>query len=50
MQGSGSYHPGGFNAACVDGSVRFIHPNIDGRVWMAMATIAGEEVLPNLGF
>lgn len=50
MQGSGSYHPGGFNAAFVDGSVRFIHQNIDGRVWMAMATIAGEEVLPNLGF
>jgi prepilin-type processing-associated H-X9-DG protein len=46
-QGSGSYHPGGFNAAFADGSVRFIHQNIDGRVWMAMATIAGDEVLPS---
>jgi prepilin-type N-terminal cleavage/methylation domain-containing protein len=46
-QGSGSYHPGGFNALVIDGSVRFIHQNIDGRVWMAMATIAGGEVLPN---
>jgi prepilin-type N-terminal cleavage/methylation domain-containing protein/prepilin-type processing-associated H-X9-DG protein len=47
IRGTGSYHPGGSNAVFADGSVRFVHQNIDGRVWMALATIAGGEVLPN---
>jgi prepilin-type N-terminal cleavage/methylation domain-containing protein/prepilin-type processing-associated H-X9-DG protein len=42
-----SFHSGGFNTVFCDGSVRFIQANIDGRIWMALATIAGGEVLPN---
>jgi prepilin-type N-terminal cleavage/methylation domain-containing protein/prepilin-type processing-associated H-X9-DG protein len=41
------FHPGGFNSVFADGSVRFIPQNIDGRVWMALATIAGGEVIPS---
>jgi prepilin-type processing-associated H-X9-DG protein len=42
-----SLHPGGANAVFADGSVRFLSQNLDGRLFMALATIAGEEVLPN---
>jgi prepilin-type processing-associated H-X9-DG protein len=42
-----SLHTGGANAGFADGSVRFISNSLDGRVFMALATIAGGEVLPN---
>jgi prepilin-type N-terminal cleavage/methylation domain-containing protein/prepilin-type processing-associated H-X9-DG protein len=42
-----SFHAGGANALFADGSVRFVSQNLDGRLFMALATIAGEEVLPN---
>lgn len=40
----GSLHPGGVNAAFVDGSVRFIAQTIERPVARAMSTIAGDEV------
>ena len=40
-----SYHPGGVNALLGDGSVRFIKSTIDGRVWRALSTVAGGEVV-----
>jgi prepilin-type N-terminal cleavage/methylation domain-containing protein/prepilin-type processing-associated H-X9-DG protein len=46
-RGFASFHTGGANAAFTDGSVRFLSTNLDGRVFMAMATIAGGEVLPD---
>jgi prepilin-type processing-associated H-X9-DG protein len=42
-----SFHTGGANAVFGDGSVRFLSTNLDGRLYMALATIAGGEVLPN---
>jgi prepilin-type N-terminal cleavage/methylation domain-containing protein/prepilin-type processing-associated H-X9-DG protein len=42
-----SLHTGGANAVFADGSVRFMSNSLDGRVFMALATIAGGEVLPN---
>lgn len=38
-----SLHPGGVNAAMLDGSVRFVTENIDIRVWRAMGTRNGGE-------
>jgi prepilin-type processing-associated H-X9-DG protein len=45
MAGLGRAHPGGFNALFGDGSVRFIARNIDPKVFQAMLTIAGGEVV-----
>jgi len=42
-----SNHPGGVNAVLVDGSVRFVSNTVDGRVWLAVFTIAGGEVVGN---
>ena len=42
-----SFHSNGANALFGDGSVRFLNFSLNGRVFMAMATIAGEEVLPD---
>ena len=44
-----SFHPGGVNVGLLDGSVRFISDNIDGYVWRAMSTIAGND-LTNAAF
>lgn len=41
---SRSYHPGGVNAALVDGSVRLFAETIDLTVWRALATRDGGEV------
>jgi len=41
----GSLHPGGVNAAFVDGSVRYIMQNVERSVARAMSTIAGDEVV-----
>jgi prepilin-type processing-associated H-X9-DG protein len=45
MAGLGHAHPGGFNAVFVDGSVHFIAGSIDPKVFHAMLTIAGGEVV-----
>jgi prepilin-type processing-associated H-X9-DG protein len=42
----GGYHPGGANVLMADGSVRFLRETIDPRVFEAMATIAGGEMVP----
>jgi prepilin-type N-terminal cleavage/methylation domain-containing protein/prepilin-type processing-associated H-X9-DG protein len=46
-RGFASLHPGGANALFADGSARFLSSSLDGRVFMALATIAGGEVVPN---
>ncbi len=40
-----SYHPGGVNASFCDGSVRFFKNSIALRVWYALGTRAGGEVI-----
>ena len=40
-----SYHPGGVNAALVDGSARFFPDSTEMAVWRALATINGGEVV-----
>jgi len=40
-----SYHPGGVNALLGDGSVRFVKDTLDGRIWRALGTVGGGEVL-----
>ncbi|MFM7846060.1 MAG: DUF1559 domain-containing protein [Planctomycetota bacterium] len=42
---SRSFHPGGVNIGLTDGSVRFLAQSVDGRVWQALATRAGGEVV-----
>ncbi len=46
-RGFASFHPGGANAVFADGSVRFMSNSLDGRVFMALATIASGEVVPS---
>ncbi|MBI3466631.1 MAG: DUF1559 domain-containing protein [Planctomycetes bacterium] len=44
-----SLHAGnGANMLNADGSVRYVNKTLDGRVYMALATIAGGEVLPEV--
>jgi prepilin-type processing-associated H-X9-DG protein len=45
MMGPSSNHPGGINAAFLDGSVRFIKDSINQTTWWATATKAGGEVI-----
>ena len=45
LYGAGSPHPGGFNAAFADGSVRFIRNTINLDVWKALITRASGEVI-----
>jgi prepilin-type processing-associated H-X9-DG protein len=45
LYGAGSPHPGGFNAAFGDGSVRFIRNTIDLIVWKALITRASGEII-----
>jgi prepilin-type processing-associated H-X9-DG protein len=40
-----SRHPGGVNLALADGSGRFIANDIDLKIWRALATINGGEVI-----
>jgi prepilin-type N-terminal cleavage/methylation domain-containing protein/prepilin-type processing-associated H-X9-DG protein len=42
-----SYHPGGVNAAMLDGSVRWFGSGTDTRVWRSLGTRAGGEPTPN---
>jgi prepilin-type processing-associated H-X9-DG protein len=41
-----SHHPGGVNAALMDGSVRFITNGVALPIWRALATRAGGEPIP----
>lgn len=43
---SRSYHPGIVNASLMDGSVRSFSDTIDLQVWRALATRAGQEIVP----
>jgi prepilin-type processing-associated H-X9-DG protein len=45
LYGAGSTHPGGFNCAFADGSVRFIKNSISVMVFRALITRAGGEVI-----
>ncbi len=40
-----SRHPSGVNLMLADGSVRFVKDTIDSRIWQALGTIAGGEVV-----
>ena len=40
-----SYHPGGVNVSFCDGSVRFIKNSINPVTWLALGSIAGNEVI-----
>ncbi len=42
---SRSYHPGGVNCLLGDSSVRFVKQTIDGRIWRALGSVAGGEVV-----
>ena len=46
----GSHHPGGANALTMDGSVHFVKDAIDPRVWTALGTRAGGEVVDAAAF
>ncbi len=43
--GASSYHPGGVNAAFLDGSVKFIKDSINLGTWGALASKSGGEVI-----
>jgi prepilin-type processing-associated H-X9-DG protein len=45
LYGAGSPHPGGFQTAFADGSVRFIKNTINVQVWKALITRASGEVI-----
>jgi type II secretory pathway pseudopilin PulG len=43
-----SFHKGGVNLLLGDGSAKFVADSIDQKVWRALATIAGNEVVSDL--
>jgi len=45
--GWGSFHTGGINWVFGDGSVRLVSISIDMKTFMALSTIAGNEIIPN---
>jgi prepilin-type processing-associated H-X9-DG protein len=45
MIGASSNHPGGVNCGFLDGTVRFLKDSVAVRVWRAIATHAGGEVV-----
>jgi prepilin-type processing-associated H-X9-DG protein len=45
-----SRHPGGVNLLAADGSTRFVKETIEARVWSALGTIAGGEVIDASGY
>lgn len=42
---SRSYHAGGVHSAFGDGSVRFVRQTINGFIWRALGSVAGNEVI-----
>jgi prepilin-type N-terminal cleavage/methylation domain-containing protein/prepilin-type processing-associated H-X9-DG protein len=40
-----SFHPGGVNCLFLDGSVHFVKDTVNYNTWIALATVAGGEVL-----
>jgi prepilin-type N-terminal cleavage/methylation domain-containing protein len=44
---SRSYHPGGVVSLMGDTSTKFVANTIDGRVWRALSTVAGQETIGN---
>jgi prepilin-type processing-associated H-X9-DG protein len=50
LLGAGSPHPGGFNVSLADGAVRFISNGVDLKVFRALITRAGGEVINAGGF
>jgi prepilin-type processing-associated H-X9-DG protein len=42
-----SRHPGGVNVLFADGTVHFVSQDIDLKVWQALGTISGGEVVGN---
>jgi prepilin-type processing-associated H-X9-DG protein len=45
MTTANSYHPGGVNVAFCDGAVRFISNSVDLKIWRALGSRAGKEVI-----
>jgi prepilin-type processing-associated H-X9-DG protein len=45
-----SLHAGGVNAAFADGAVRFIDESIDVKIWQALSTRAGEDIVSDDAF
>ena len=45
LVGASSYHPGGVNVACLDGSVRFVKNSINYTTWLGLATRSGREII-----
>lgn len=45
---SRSFHAGGVNVLCADGSVRLVTDSVDGVIWRAAGTIAGGEAVSGL--
>jgi prepilin-type processing-associated H-X9-DG protein len=45
MIGASSNHPGGVNCAFLDGTVRFVKDSVSPKVWRALSTKAGGEVV-----
>jgi prepilin-type N-terminal cleavage/methylation domain-containing protein/prepilin-type processing-associated H-X9-DG protein len=45
IESASSNHPGGCNVQLADGSVRFVKSTTDLRVWWALGTIAGGEII-----
>ncbi len=40
-----SWHPGGVNTLLGDDAVQFVSDSIDGNIWRALGTVAGQEVV-----
>jgi prepilin-type N-terminal cleavage/methylation domain-containing protein/prepilin-type processing-associated H-X9-DG protein len=43
-----SFHPGGCNYLFGDGSVHYVHDDIDAESWVSLFTFAAHDVIPNM--
>jgi prepilin-type N-terminal cleavage/methylation domain-containing protein/prepilin-type processing-associated H-X9-DG protein len=48
--GASSFHPGGVNLLFIDGSVHFVKNSVNYNTWMALASIAGGEVISSVSY